>query len=268
MTASPSTDLEADILRGLQLLPLDTLRSVDALISFLSGTSSIPEKQPPHEVTESLDDAESGADSATDASLAWMLRLLFGDPTVPDSEPSADTLRHRRLDDVPLIPQEQSEWCWAASTQMVLAFHQVPSMQTASAQLNIVRSVDPLLRDGLPAHRLNVTGWPPFDAWGLDAKILPSPQVLSAEQVQEEIDAQRPFVVSWHYPRQGGHMLVIAGYLWVGDDLWLAAHDPWPAGVDGGDRSLLSYEHYAEGMAGSWRTYFQIRPAGSRESAS
>ena len=191
---------------------------------------------------------------------------------MPDSEPSPDALKHRRLDDVPLIPQEQSEWCWAASTQMVLAFHQVPGMQPppasapssaplSSAQLKIVRSVDPLLRDGLPAHRLNVTGWPPFDAWGLDAEILQSPEVLSAEQVQSEIDAQRPFVVSWHYPRQGGHMLVIAGYLWVGDDLWLVAHDPWPAGVDGGDRSLLSYDHYVEGMVGSWRTYFQIRPA-------
>ena len=250
--------------RSLHQLPEAQLVQVRAFIRFLVGnhtaqtdpapteTAPKPPAEPPRE-----------SDGGDAASLAWMLRLLFGDAEIPDeTNPLAGNPPHKRLPQVPLIAQQQSEWCWAATTQMILAALDDERFagDPATVQLELVRSVDPVWRSHRPAHQLNTGGWPPFAQWGFEHTELANPETLSAEQARAEIDAGRPFAISWHYPNGGGHMLVIVGYLWIGDVLWLVAHDPWPAGKNGGDRSLISYDHYVRGLAGTWRTYFGIRP--------
>ncbi len=264
-----ATTAQTDLDRTLRRLTVAQLAQVRDLVSFLATglpgpeSPTLPQGPPTEGGGAEGPAAVEGPAAESDMSLAWMLRLVMGDASLGDVGRSTDPIKHRHLSDVPLVPQQQSEWCWAATAQMILQFHGQENLPTdpAAAQLALARSVDPLWRDRLTPQQLNSGGWPPFESWGFEATVVSAPDTLSPQQVQAEIKAGRPFAISWHYGGGRGHMLVIVGYLTVGEVLWLVAHDPWPTGQDGGDRSLISYRHYATGMAGTWRSYFEIQPS-------
>lgn len=245
----------AEIFERLRELPERQLRRARDFLAFLAGACGATEPPEPPPV--------GASDPYLDLSLGMLMRIGFGPVELPaGEEPQAGPVPYKRLE-VPLQAQEQSLWCWAGTAQMIMAYHKV-----SVRQLDLAKKV---VRDPLPgiegARRFNRGGWPPFRQWAFERRLRSGRSPLSQEDVLKEIDAGRPFAVSWRYRDGGGHMLVIVGYLWIGDELWLVANDPWPPGESGGDRSLISYDHYVGGLAGAWRTYFEIRPTSGAQGA-
>ena len=185
--------------------------------------------------------------------LAMFLRVVLGAAMLSEYEVPRVVEPFRGLRKrIPLIGQEQSNWCWAATTQTIMSYH---GENVEQARL----AAD--YADGE-----NKARWPPFEEEGFSEEIRWGGETLGEEEVKTEIDADRPFAISWEYIDGGSHIIVVTGYLQVGDELWLVVHDSWPPGKDGsgGDRALISYDHYVNGLAGtreeSLRTLFGLRP--------
>ncbi|NLN63795.1 MAG: hypothetical protein GX146_13085 [Myxococcales bacterium] len=143
-------------------------------------------------------------------------------------------------------PQEQSEWCWAASSQSVLrAYGQTPSQCDIAT---FARQKNPnLLGNGtccnMPggfysSEACNMWnynwGYPGsiqdiLQQWGVSSTGLghmggnPFPY----DQVRAEIDAGRPFIIRWGHA-QGGHFAVGYGYLSDAQQT-MYVFDPWPS---------------------------------------
>ena len=195
--SSPSRAQIAELLLD---LPESKLELADDFISFLAGGGAPAQ---PSELTPV-------EDAASYFSLAWLTRIVFGSPDFPDDGEPVVRPPYERLEGVPLEGQEQSEWCWAAAAQMIMVYH-----GASVSQQDLAKDVG------------NEPDAPPFNSdWGFTAeeKLF---ETLSPEEVEAEIDARRPFVVSWRYSRTSAHFLVITGYLRIGEELWLVAHDPW-----------------------------------------
>lgn len=142
---------------------------------------------------------------------------------------------------VPVIGQEMDNWCWNASSNMVLQFNGFPHTQTevavwAVGGYNVPNhlsstTVGPLLAvAGDPCSTYNrqgcglvLTQFGPVDSSYLS-------RCLTMDEIKEEIDGDRPalLLIRWldGGTDVGGHIIVLRGYE-TGDKVALA--DPWPA---------------------------------------
>jgi Papain-like cysteine protease AvrRpt2 len=134
---------------------------------------------------------------------------------------------------VPLIGQEQLNWCWAASGQMVAGY-----FGTAMKQCMQVSERYPALGDCC-AEKVSKacaekTGWPQFCKHGLDGKIKKN-LALSWDELKQQVYCRRnPVAFTWRWADgQTGHMMVAFGYGSEGQDsnsqfLWV--RNPLPVG--------------------------------------
>lgn len=140
---------------------------------------------------------------------------------------------------VPLIGQEMSNWCWNASSEMVLEYYGFAVNQTDIANWAV---------DGQNVgNSLNAQGivfqlkWPlVYYRYGCK-QVLANPSFgpvnstflstsLTLEEIKSDIDGKRPaiLVVRWLSSKgkdRGGHAIVLCGY--EGDLIRL--NDPWPS---------------------------------------
>lgn len=135
---------------------------------------------------------------------------------------------------VPIIYQQQDQWCWAASCQMILSYYGYSVSQCAMAnwcfgQSNCCNNV--LWPQGTGAYCdqpnwiFGYTGdmqdvlihWGPIYGVGYSS-------ALSWATVQSEINAGRPFVIGFSWTTGGGHALVGRGY----SGSYGYYNDPWP----------------------------------------
>lgn len=110
------------------------------------------------------------------------------------------------------VYQEQTNWCWAAASQMVLSFYDVSKTQTAivtyikGSPVNEGGSEQDIQKvlsnNGVPA---TVSG------------------VLSQTAVNEAANKGKPFVIAWYWTAGGGHAVTYDGY--EGTQYYI--HDPW-----------------------------------------
>lgn len=115
---------------------------------------------------------------------------------------------------VPQKYQEQDQWCWAASSQAILAYYKTQKTQTEIAQYGTEgvntwnwlvgssphTSTDPA-RNGIDLILFHFAKLATYQ-WDWS---------ISQTQVQSEIDARRPFVIYWAWDGGGGHFLVAKG---------------------------------------------------------
>jgi hypothetical protein len=204
-------------------------------------------------------------------------------------EPKAGYLRthYANLVDssaVPLIGQEQSNWCWAASTEMVFEFHGRPTSQCALAkqQAMIRWACDPWDSNPLQysfcdtVRTTNCCGTPTgfFDAvcnypWyeamvlgslGVPYSVTQTGERFSHARVEAEIKARRPFMFSWRWPGGGGHLMVVKDAFRAEGREYLVVNDPGPMGegsewiVDHAAWDTTTPDH------SFGRVYYNIRP--------
>lgn len=116
---------------------------------------------------------------------------------------------------VGLIPQTQAQWCWAASAQMVMAYHGKSVSQCEQAQHHGDRNPG-LIGSGTiccaqpPPQDCNNPGTPDFGFYGFAAQQSFDP--LGIEQIKEQIfTKQIPFVFSLSQ-QNDKHFRVAKGY--------------------------------------------------------
>lgn len=157
--------------------------------------------------------------------------------------------------DVPLLAQEQGNWCWAASGQMVMSFlgARVPQCDQANNRFGRTDCCN----TPTPSE-CNNGGWPEPDKYGFTFSTT-SDAPLTWEQVQSEIYcAGRPFAFSWHWPGGSGHMMVVTGYVTISGTNYVAVNDPWPPNV--GEHYIYTYDWYdtAPGHHTHWNDYYNF----------
>jgi hypothetical protein len=175
--------------------------------------------------------------------------LLVGcvcDPAIIGSQP------------VTLRPQEQSNWCWAASGQMVMEFHGHNVSQCTQANNRLGRN--DCCNDPTPGA-CNSTGWPEFDKYDFSF-LVTSNTALTWDQVTGQIYcSRRPIAFSWHWNGGGGHMMVLLGYVTLEGVNYVTINDPWAPNV--GDQRIITYDHYVSGAGYThWNDYYNIRYTG------
>jgi len=167
--------------------------------------------------------------------------------------------------------QETSQWCWAASGQMLMEFlgpREVP--QCYEADQRLARS------DCCSCPTPNKCvkpGWPDLSTWGYNSKQTNWGTPLSWSQVINEINAGRPFMFSWAWNSGGAHAMVAYGYFNFNGSLfnglsapfaithatyWVYIANPLPSqgrcgsggdasGPFGGDDEVVTYSEFVGG---------------------
>jgi hypothetical protein len=165
-------------------------------------------------------------------------------------------------DTVTLYPQLTTDWCWAASGQMILDFFKKHVSQCRQA--NEQFGLNNCCSNNTPGDCIK-GGWPHFETYGLKPTLTCN-QALSWDEVKTQIYCkQQPFAFSWRWPTGGGHMMVAIGYKTDGANRLVCVNNPLPEGT--GDYYCHSYEEYVSttNHHTHWNDYYaftqQQRPA-------
>ncbi|MDP4219022.1 MAG: C39 family peptidase [Bacteroidota bacterium] len=168
---------------------------------------------------------------------------------------------------VPFIPQVATNWCWAATTAMVLAYeHRSNPHVRALTQCQYVQAWCKKYPDY--AVRLwMLDSCPPSDS-GIYYYNFPSTPFVEAlghtmqerdrvgltyEELCSEISAGRPVIFQWKWQgitpltkgRADWHYLLAEGCpesKYINSPGWVSVHDPWP--VNRGKHRIMSYSEY------------------------
>jgi hypothetical protein len=135
--------------------------------------------------------------------IIWLIMIplvVISTISVPASVVHAETMSLF----VPKKTQEQSNWCWAAVTQSIMAFH-----GTHTSQCNIV------MRGKAKSTCPNETGFDSDVQRALSASGFRSSVTgaLSFNDIKYEIATNRlPFYVRWNWSGGGGHAVAVDGF--------------------------------------------------------
>jgi hypothetical protein len=171
---------------------------------------------------------------------------------------------------VPMHAQETSNWCWAASGQMIMDFLGRNVAQCTEANNRFGRSdccsialcpnpVTPTYVNkqciGCPCP-----GWPEFNKYGFDFSRT-SNKALSWDELNNQIIClRRPVAFSWGWTGGGGHMMVARGLrIAVDGTEYVEINDPWSP--CSGDHRFITYTFYDQfsGDHTHWDDYYNIR---------
>jgi len=156
-----------------------------------------------------------------------------------------------KLLNIKLFPQEQNQWCWAATGKMTMLFAggDINSI-TQCAQANDAFGQSSCCEDG-KTKECNKPYYPLYDNWNFTAREVfePGGAALSWADLKGLIDAGKPVAFLWKWKSGGGHYMVAVGYH---EDLtadpvkrMVHIHDPWPPDV--GEQRSVTYEKWVGG---------------------
>lgn len=156
---------------------------------------------------------------------------------------------------VTLRGQENSNWCWAASGQMVMSF--LGTNVNQCTQANTILNRNDCCNNPLP-NGCNTTGWPEFaeNDFRFDRT---SNTALTWGDIRLQIHcSKKPFAFSWHWPGGGGHMMVVYGYATINNVNYVSVYDPLPVGV--GTDTIYTYDYYntSPGHHTHWDDFYNV----------
>ena len=160
------------------------------------------------------------------------------------------------------IGQETPMWCWAASGEMIMSFHNKQVSQCNQAN-NRFGEAD-CCQSPVPSKCVK-GGWPEFSKYGF-ASDRTSNTALSWNQIVEQIKVRKsPIAFTWRWVGGGGHMMVIFGYeIDSSNRNWVWIIDPLPVNV--GTAKRIKYSAYVSGSNYEhWDDFYNIKfgPGGS-----
>jgi hypothetical protein len=174
--------------------------------------------------------------SVSDATAGWaaLVKDAYGNP-------------------VPQIPQAQSNWCWAACAQMVLRFYgndTVQQLDIASRFFGPESCADPgsdLCNSAAQVDYLALV----YSQWG--RKVAYTPDKVSFDILQSEINANRPVEIGFQGDDGNGHQVLVCGYNFDSTGPYLLVNDPlWGSGAVYYDNIVVAYGQ------GSWQWTWQM----------
>ncbi|HEY2512282.1 MAG TPA: ricin-type beta-trefoil lectin domain protein [Polyangiaceae bacterium] len=171
--------------------------------------------------------------------------------------------------------QQQSNWCWAATTQMIVGYSGVSVSQCAEANYNTGRtdcctnSVS--ASDTTECNQggwwlLSYYGFNSSDVWQLNCSSNTSctstgNSPLSFDQLVAETEVNHPVAFAWHWSSGGGHAMVVAGTKTTSANgavkQYVTVNNPEPVGE--GDQYDQLYTDWVSGSGYShWRDSYGI----------
>jgi hypothetical protein len=127
--------------------------------------------------------------------------------------------------------QRHTNWCWAASVQMLLNYHGLIVNQEQIVQRIYGTQVD---LPGQPNQILTaLSGWAP-DARGRFSTIQANPYTYTGSQIVQDLAKRWPIIVGLRNPNGGGHAMVLTAIYYKVDQLnnpifqRVVLRDPWP----------------------------------------
>jgi len=167
--------------------------------------------------------------------------------------------------DVPTLPQQASNWCWAASGQMTMRYfgHDVSQCTEANNRFGLATCCQN------NSGNCNNGGWPEYEKYGFAADQT-SDTALTWSQVQSQIYcAKKPVAFSWHWSGGGGHMMVLKGYLVINNVKYVDVNDPEPytnlQTPTGGTETIMTYDNYVSATGHThWNDYYNITYKGGQ----
>lgn len=154
---------------------------------------------------------------------------------------------------VKLLPQQQSNWCWAASGDMIMDYLGATRVTQCDEANKRFGRTDCCTNPSSDA--CNVGGWPEFDKYGFSFS---TTGTLSWSSLVNEINNNRPVAFSWGWTGGGGHMMVARGYLTSGGVNYVDVNNPWAPNV--GDQYYTTYSNYVSGSDHvHWTDYYNIK---------
>ncbi|STD12705.1 Uncharacterised protein [Dermatophilus congolensis] len=133
---------------------------------------------------------------------------------------------HRANDEVRLPiraqAQERDQWCWSATGTTIANYKGVSVSQNQFCNLAWNRNKD----DQCPNTQATLENdQQAFQSLGINPGRLSGP--ISYQEVQKEINADRPVLTRVLYRAGGGHMVAISGFR--ASDQSIEWYDPWPS---------------------------------------
>jgi hypothetical protein len=169
---------------------------------------------------------------------------------------------------VSLRPQEASQWCWAASGQMVMEtlHHGTNQCTQVNRALGRTDCACNACGAGPASMECDQNGWPEFSAYGFTSRHTRD-EALSWDKVKKQVSDEpscenKPFAFTWRWPGGGGHMMVANGYSVVDGERYVSVVDPWMPCQ--GDESLITYDYFvaAPGDHTHWDDYYDVTYGG------
>ena len=145
----------------------------------------------------------------------------------------------RKVLDIAPFPQLTTDWCWAASAEMIMD-HQgkdVSQCRQACDEFHAATCC------GNPAPDECVDGaWPNFGLYKFDSRI--SPHVLSFDEIEKQIDGDHAVAFTWNLYKGGAHMMVIKGYQVQAGVNSVVVYDPYPPNI--GSERTIPYDNWIQ----------------------
>jgi hypothetical protein len=157
--------------------------------------------------------------------------------------------------DVPVVTQEQTEWCWVGVSASVLRYYSQTVTQCQIA--NYARTTATWHDFGNEDCCTNGAGGCNYwnynygregsiqeilKKWGVGNNGMNRP--LTLPEIATQLDAKRPFIVRWAYVAGGGHFIVGHGV----SDSSIHYMDPWP----GEGSKIAKYSWIVANPAKTW----------------
>jgi Peptidase_C39 like family len=176
---------------------------------------------------------------------------------------------------VELVPQEQDNWCWAASAEMVMKRFGKDPAQCVQANERFSQSSCCSKTQG-PGKVCNQTSWPHFEAYSLNAQRT-CKSALSWQNLKTQVFCKKtPVAFSWLWTADGaskadcdkghGHMMVVRGYEEAAGKLLLYVNDPEP-NADRRQPNPMTYAEYAGSSQdhSHWDDYYDVAIVGGSQ---
>ena len=147
------------------------------------------------------------------------------------------------------INQETTNWCWAASSQMIMYYAGTYVQQCYEANSVFGRTdccsnkTSTSCNNGATDNQM----YNNFYHWGFANTVYNS--YLSYSAVQSEINSNRPFNIHWAWKYRGGHAVVVQGYdssqnLYINDPWYGQQTRSYSSTVNASDRYWYSTLYY------------------------
>ena len=143
---------------------------------------------------------------------------------------------------VPLVTQEQNEWCWAGCTKCILSYYGIVLNQCTIAEYTRSVSTCPYTYGATNCCTSATAGCnTPNYNWGCNGSIQDIlvhfgtimntgvSAALTTTEIATEMAGHRPFVQHWSWVGGGGHFVVGQGISGTGASANIYYMNPWPA---------------------------------------
>jgi hypothetical protein len=179
--------------------------------------------------------------------------------------------------EIPPVYQKTMVWCWAAVSEMVLKYYDVPNLNPAGDyQCGVVGSlggvcsancgwcITPIGSTFQMANVLrnyqNIVRQ--YGLFGFQSFRASAVGRLNADDIEDEIDSSNPVIVGispsgmgrYYTGGMSEHVALIVGYEYNGGNLWLKVNDPMPYGLVGYD-PYIAADAQLDQRGSYWITY-------------